>query len=269
MNTLKLAHGNKIPVLGLGTWRLQGSDCEETVETALALGYRHIDTAEHYQNQIFIGRALQKSALAREEIFLTSKVWRDHLEQAAVRQVCEQSLQELQTEYLDLFLIHWPNHQIPLEETLTALEQLRQEGLIRAFGVSNFTIKHLKKTEELGFTISVNQVEYHPSFKQEDLKEYCRQRGIILVTYSPLGQGQDLSIPLLQELGKKYNASAAQIILAWILQQGMVAIPRSRQQQHLADNLRAAKIKLTAEEIDLINQLPNRERLLHPPYAEF
>ncbi len=201
-STQVVPQGLAIPLLGLGTWKLTGSACEPVVETALDLGYRHIDTAEAYGNEEPIGRVVATACLDRGELFITSKVGRDHLLSPDVREACRQSLDRLGMGFLDLYLVHWPNRAIPIAETLGALEGLREEGLIRAWGVSNFTPAHLHEVMEVG-SPATNQVEVHPYFQQRELETACREFGIPMSAYRPLDQGRVADDPVLTEVGRR------------------------------------------------------------------
>jgi 2,5-diketo-D-gluconate reductase B len=184
-----------IPVLGFGTWPLKGQQCFESVRTALALGYRHIDTADGYANHREVGQAIRDSGVTREEIFLTTKVRRNDLRRDDVIAACERFLAELQTDYLDLALIHWPNNDIPMAETFAGFQELKDRGAVRNVGVSNFTIARLERAGAITDGIIVDQVEYHPSLNQQSLLDYCQSRDIAVTAYSPVAKGQDLHLP--------------------------------------------------------------------------
>lgn len=269
MKSFPLASGRTIPALGLGTWQLEGEAIEEPLTAALEVGFRHIDTAWIYANQTIIGKVLSQSGLPRGDLFLTSKVWHNQLEKEKVRQSCLESLKQLQTDYLDLLLIHWPNKNVPIGETLEALQELKRENLIFDFGVSNFTTGHLEEALKYSADIAVNQIEFHPSFNQKEIKAFCDQRGIIVTAYSPIAQGQDLKLPLIQKLASKYGRTAPQIILNWLVSQGIVAIPRSKDGKHLEDNWHSLDFVMDPADREMIDTLDTRNRLLNPPFAEF
>jgi 2,5-diketo-D-gluconate reductase B len=258
-----------IPVLGFGTWPLKGQQCFESVRTALALGYRHIDTADGYANHREVGQAIRDSGVTREEIFLTTKVRRNDLRRDDVIAACERFLAELQTDYLDLALIHWPNNDIPMAETFAGFQELKDRGVVRNFGVSNFTIARLERAGAITDGIIVDQVEYHPSLNQQSLLDYCQSRDIAVTAYSPVAKGQDLHLPIIQELAKKYQRSASQVILNWLISKGLIAIPSSGAANHIEDNLRALEWALATEDVAKIDQLDRNNRLTQSSFAEF
>lgn len=268
MQSIKLPNG-EIPILGLGTWQLQGRKCKEAVLDAIKLGYRHIDTAWVYDNQEEIGQAIKESKVAREKIFITSKVWRDNLHYLDVLEQCQETLEQLQLEYLDLYLIHWPDAHIPMRETFKALHELQQQGKIRNIGVSNFTIQHLEEAKKHSRKIAVNQVEYHPYLNQQELLEYCHKQKIKVTAYSPLGRGKILHDKTLTTIAHAHQKSSAQVCLRWLLQKGMVVIPKASSEHHLKTNMEIFDFSLTEKETQLINTIAANERLVNPGFAEF
>ncbi len=269
IKNLKLNESTSIPVLGLGTWRLLGDKCVQTVSQALEIGYRHFDTAQHYNNQTEIGQAIKSSGLNRKDLFLTSKVWMTNLQREAVFSSLEQTLTQLQTDYLDLYLIHWPNPRVPVVETLEAMKELKQKGKIKAIGVSNFTIDLLKEALASRVEITNNQVEFHPSLNQKSLKDFCDQQNIIITAYSPLGQGDDLKLRLIKQLASKYKKSEAQIILNWLMSKNMVAIPKTADPEHLKDNFASLTWELKSEDIKKIDRIEDDNRLIDPGFIDF
>lgn len=260
---------NGIPILGFGTWQITGRTCQQAVQIALEIGYRHIDTADAYDNHRAVGEGIKQSGIKRKDIFLTSKVWRDKLHYKNVLTSAQRFLQELQTDYLDLLLVHWPNKKIPLEETFAALEELKQTGIIRNLGVSNFTIAHLDEALRLNKNIVNLQIEFHPSLYQKDLKAYCDQHGIAATAYSPLAQGKDFQLPVIQELTKKYNRPPSQIILNWIISKNVIAIPRSAKRKNIEDNFNVFEWQLDSEDTAQIDSLNLRRRMINPHFSEF
>lgn len=262
MRKLKLLDGNEIPVLGLGTWQLRGHTAVRVVEKAIEVGYRLIDTADVYGNHREIGTAIKNSGIERKDLFITSKVWSNRLNTRNVLADANRFLQELQTDYIDLLLIHWPNPRIPVEETLAAMSQLKEEGKISSMGVSNFDIPLLEKALKTGFTISNNQVELHPTFNQNELVNYCKEKGIIVTAYSPLGRGIDLEEPIIFELSQKYKVLPAQVVLNWITSQDIVAIPKSADSERIEDNFKSLDWKMDKDDIEKINNIPQEEKLV-------
>ncbi len=267
-DTKVLPGGVEAPRLGLGTFQLEGSACRRTVERALALGYRHVDTAEGYGNERQVGRAVHRSSVPRDRLFLVSKIWRDHLRPDDLRHHLEGSLERLGTDYLDLYLVHWPNSDIPAAETAGALERARSRGLVRAWGVSNFTGSHLEEMGAHG-VISTNQVELHPFFRQSTLRTCCRRQGVPLTAYSPLARGRVLEDPVLRDIAAGRGRSAAQVALRWSLQRGHLVIPKASSDGHLEDNLGALDLRLNAAEMAAIDDRPRGERLFDYEWSEF
>ena len=225
-----------------------------------------MDTAEAYENEEAVGRAL--APCDRDEVFVTSKVWRDHLRPEALKRACRGSLDRLDTDRIDLYLVHWPDSEVPVDETVGALEELLDEGAIRAWGVSNFTTAHLEEVLEHGHP-SMNQVEIHPRLRQEELDRYCRDHGIVITAYSPLAQGEVMDQDVLDEIGRHHGKSAGQVALRWSYQHGHVVIPRSGSRQHIRENADILDFQLGADEMDRIDGLDRDERIIEPDFAEF
>jgi 2,5-diketo-D-gluconate reductase B len=238
-----------MPKLGFGTWKLNRDGCEAAVESALALGYRHIDTAEMYRNEAEIGRVVAASGL-RAELFITTKVWPDHLEPQALRQAFEQSLEKLQTDYVDLYLIHWPKQGMFLRDTLEAMMALKASGRARAIGVSNFDLRLLRKAvEEIGAPIACNQIEYNALKTAPAMVDYAQARGIAIAAYCPLAKGALIDNPVIRKIAAKHGVSAAQVGLKWLLDQELVAaIPKSARPAGQRDNLGAWEVSLDDED---------------------
>ncbi len=262
-------HGVSIPALGFGTFRLTGDAAREAVESALALGYRHLDTAQMYGNEAEVGTAIGASGVPRGDLFLTTKVWHDRLSQSDLAPSVDESLRKLQTDHVDLLLVHWPSSTgVPLAETLGALDAVRQAGKTRLVGVSNFTPTMLREALEILPDLATVQVEHHPFLGQPALREIVAAHGMTLTSYSPVAQGEVLSNATLQEIGRAHDASAAQIALAYLLGQDRVlAIPKAASEAHRRANLEAAEITLTDEERARIDALPKGRRLVSPPFA--
>jgi diketogulonate reductase-like aldo/keto reductase len=255
-----LNNGVKMPWFGLGVWKTkEGEEVEHAVSTALRLGYRSIDTAAIYGNEAGVGKAIQRSGIPREEIFLTTKVWNADQGYDATLRAFEESRQKLGVSYVDLYLIHWPVKG-KYKETWKALEKLYKDGVVRAIGVSNFQIHHLQDLMADSEVVpAVNQVEYHPLLTQKELLAFCRDNRIQLEAWSPLMQG-NLDLPLLKELGQKYGKSAAQIVLRWDLQNGVVTIPKSVNENRLKENADIFDFELSQEDMEKISQLNENKR---------
>ncbi|MCB0583373.1 MAG: aldo/keto reductase [Phaeodactylibacter sp.] len=251
--------GTPIPALGLGTYQARGSTAAGIVRQALEMGYRHIDTAQFYANEEAVGRGIRESGVGREEVFLATKVWPSNLDKRRFLPSVEESLRKLQTEYVDLLLIHWPHATLPLESYLPELGKAREQGKARFIGVSNFNINQLERTLKTGLPIITNQVEYHPLLDQSRLQGWMQEHGLALTAYSPLAQGKAVGNPLLQSVGKKYGKSAAQIALRWILQQEQaMAIPKTSNPERLKENMEVFDFELSEEDMARIGELSSQ-----------
>lgn len=246
--------GVELPVIGLGTYRLTGEECVNIIRDAIEVGYRHIDTAEFYDNHAAVGRAIAGASVPRSDIFLTTKVWRTSLQRHAVLGSVQDSLEALQMEYIDLLLIHWPNDRVPIDETIGAMNQLQAEGKVQYIGVSNFSVPQLEEARTVSETpILTNQVKYNPFTGQTVLLEYCLQEEIILTAYSPLAKGEVLGDDRLARIGDRYGKSPAQIALRWLIQQEpVVTIPKTGTREHLRANWNIFDFNLTDEEVRTI-----------------
>lgn len=264
MSTQNLKSGAPIPRVGLGTWQLGAEKTQAAVESALEIGYRHLDTAERYQNQVQIGQALAQSQLPRSELFITSKIWPENLQPADVERDLHQTLAELGCEYLDLWLIHWPTPDLDVPKVLAEMERLADQGLIRHLGVSNFNCSMLANLPE-NHRVEVNQIEYHPSLHQEKLLHCAQGLGLTISAYSPLVQGDDLKLPLIVELAEKYQVTPAQVALSWLLKKDIVVLPRSSTPAHQAENLAAVDVELSAVDHSAIDDLDLWHRLVSKP----
>lgn len=260
-DTVKLHNGVEMPYLGLGVYKVEaGHQIEETVQTALDLGYRSIDTAAFYQNEAGVGNAIRSSRINRKELFITTKVWNNDQGYEETLRAFESSMSKLQTDYLDLYLIHWPVKGKYID-TWRALEKLYKEGRVRAIGVSNFTINHLEDLlKNCTIRPVVNQVELHPRLTQENLRAYCKEQEIAVEAWSPIGRGRLLDEPVFAEIGKKYHKSAAQVILRWHLQNDVIIIPKSVTPSRIEENMELFDFELTQMEMELINSLNRNQR---------
>lgn len=251
-----LHNGVKMPWLGLGVYKVEnGTEVINAVKTALQVGYRSIDTASFYKNEEGVGQGIRESGIPREEIFVTTKVWNSEQGYESTLQSFEDSLARLGLDYLDLFLIHWPVAG-KYKDTWRALEKLYKEGRVRAIGVSNFHIHHLKDLmENAEIKPMVNQVELHPRLSQVELRSFCKEQGIQIEAWSPIMRGRLLDNEVLAEIGKKYNKTTTQVILRWDYQHGIVTIPKSVHKQRIKENAAIFDFELTPSEMSQIDGL--------------
>ncbi len=256
----------KVPGLGLGTWQLNGNDCRRAVIDALTTGYRHIDTAEMYGNEEYVGQGLKEAQIPRDEIFLTTKIWYTNLSRELVSKSVEQSLRKLQTAYVDLLLIHWPNPEVPVGETIEAMQRLHQQGKVKHIGVSNFTPSLLSEALKYG-NIFCNQVEYHPFLSQQPLLSLCKSHNILLTAYCPIAKGEVNNHPVLQQIAKVHQKSPVQITLRWFVQQQVSAIPKSASQKHRENNFDIFDFELNLQQMQAIDSIAQGKRLVNPSWA--
>jgi diketogulonate reductase-like aldo/keto reductase len=251
------AAGVDIPALGLGTWRLARAECVKVVGEAIALGYRHIDTAAMYGNEREVGQAIGASGVARRELFVTTKVWPDNLAPKDLLKSAETSLAKLGLAHVDLFLIHWPSPTIPLAQSIDALCEVKRRGWARAIGVANFTSAMVDEAAARAVEpLACNQVEYHPFLSQRAVLEAGRRHGMALTAYCPLARGRVANDPVLAEIGAAHGRTAGQVALRWLIQQqGVAAIPKTAKRERLIENLGAAAFSLTVEEMARISGL--------------
>jgi 2,5-diketo-D-gluconate reductase B len=261
--------GISLPRLGLGTFRMQGETCRAAVESALELGYRHIDTAEMYANEESIGAAIAACGLPRKALHVTTKVWHENLAPDAIRRAFDASLNKLKLDHVDLYLVHWPSRHMNLPAIFETLMKLKEQGRTRAIGVANFTTALLKTVvEEIRAPIACNQVEYHAMLDQTKLRNYLAAHAIPLVAYCPLAQGRVASDETLMAIGRKHNASAAQVALKWLLDQdGVAAIPKASRRESQQANLDALNVKLDDDDRKTIAGLPKDRRCVNPAFA--
>ena len=267
------ANGAKIPAIGLGTMTLMDAVCVDTVETALCVGYRHIDTAERYRNEGEVGeglhRGLRAAGIARDDVFVTTKVFQDQLAPADFERSLDQSLKKLKLAWVDLLLIHWPSPNVPLKETLGVLCKAKRDGRAKHIGVANFTIPLLQDAVKLASELLVtNQIEVHPFIDQDKVMAVCRGYGLAVTAYCPLARGKVPGNEVLARIGKTRGKSAAQVALRYLVQQGIVAIPRTPNPDHLAANLAVFDLNLSDAEMAEIDKLKQaRMRVVNPPHA--
>ncbi len=270
-STVKLNNGVEMPWLGLGVFRAnEGNEVEKAVLTALEFGYKSIDTAAIYQNERGVGKAIIESGMAREDIFLTSKLWNSEQGYQTTLDAFEASLEKLQTNYLDLYLIHWPKGERSVE-TWKAMEEIYAKGKIRAIGVSNFLVHHLEDfLPHCKIIPAVNQVEFHPELIQPDLMQFCETAGIRLEAWRPIMEGRVNEIPVFQELSEKYGKTPVQIVLRWDIQKGVVTIPKSVNPERIRSNGDIFDFELSPDDVKKIDQLDKNNRLGgHPDTINF
>ncbi|MDN6276498.1 MAG: aldo/keto reductase, partial [Psychrobacter sp.] len=256
-----------------GTWQSTEQDCVDVVSQALQMGYEHIDTAQAYGNEKQVGEGIKQSGVARDKFFLTTKIFPDDMKFQPEKLVAaaKRSLEDLDTDYVDLLLLHWPDDRVPLSETIPALCELQKQGLTRHIGVSNFNITDIIEAKKYAdVPIVVNQVEFHPFIKQQTLQEFLNNHHILLEAYSPLARGGVFENDTIKEIADKHNVTPAQISLAWILSnKDRVAIPKTANPDHLQGNLDAINVQLSAEELEQIGRLARSDgrKIEHPDYS--
>jgi 2,5-diketo-D-gluconate reductase B len=267
------ANGAKISAIGLGTMTLMDAVCVEAVETALRLGYRHIDTAERYRNETEVGEGLRgglrAAGLAREEVFVTTKVFHDRLAAVDFERSLDQSLRNLELPWVDLLLIHWPNPKVPLKETLDVLCKARRDGRAKHVGVANFTTSLLQDAVKLASEpLVTNQIEAHPLIDQDKVLAACRAHGLAVTAYCPLARGKVPGNDVLARIGKAHGKTSAQIALRYLVQQGIIPIPRASNRDHLAANLAIFDFTLSDADMTEIARLKQTGlRVVNPPHA--
>ena len=264
-------HTSTLPALGLGTFRLKDQQVIDSVRNGLDLGYRHIDTAQIYGNEAEVGQAMADSGVARDDLFVTTKIWTENLARDKLLPSLKESLHKLRLDQLDLTLIHWPSPQdeLPVADYLQALAEAKAQGLTRLIGISNFTIAHMEQAiAAVGAeAIATNQVEIHPFLQNRKVVDFARAKGIHLTAYMPLAYGKVMEDATLLEIAARHGVSAAQVALAWSLQQGFAVIPSSTRRENLAANLQAQRLTLSEAEMQAIAALDRGERLANPGFA--
>jgi diketogulonate reductase-like aldo/keto reductase len=259
--SLTLNNGVQIPQVGLGVFQVPDVETQENVRSALEVGYRHVDTAAAYYNEAGVGAALAESALDRGDCFVTTKLRNGDQGHDSALAAFEDSRRALGLDVVDLYLIHWPSPaQDKYVETWKAFEKLLADGRVRSIGVSNFLVEHLDRlVEETDVVPAVNQIEVHPTFQQREVQERCRELGIVVEAYSPLGQGGDLEDPVIVEIAEQLGVTPAQVVLRWHVQQGRVVIPKSMSPERQATNIDLFSFELSDEQMDRIDGLEQGE----------
>ncbi|SHI15331.1 2,5-didehydrogluconate reductase DkgB [Ferrimonas marina] len=260
-----------LPALGAGTFRLEGDTAYQSVAMALEAGYRHIDTAQIYGNEQEVGDALRDSGVARDELFVTTKVWMDRLSPAKFLDSVKESLEKLQTPYVDLLLIHWPltDDSVPMADYLTCLKQAQTLGLTRHIGVSNFTVAQMEQAIAIlgEGALLTNQVEVHPFLQNNAVVEFCHQHQVTVTGYMPLAVGDVFKEPVLQQIAERHQSNPAAVALAWIRQRGLPTIPSSTKRANLEANLASLQLTLSEDEMAQIATLDRNQRIANPDFA--
>lgn len=257
-----------IPAFGLGTFRLKDDVVIASVKTALELGYRTVDTAQIYDNEAAVGQAIEESGVARDELFITTKIWIENLSKDKLIPSLKESLRKLRTDYVDLTLVHWPspNDTVPVAEFMQALLEAKNEGLTRQIGISNFTIDLMQQAiDAVGAeNIATNQIELSPYLQNRKVVDWAREHGIHITSYMTLAYGKALADEVVGRIAKKHNATPAQVILAWAMTLGYAVIPSSTKRENLQSNLRAQTLTLDSEDMAVIAALDCHDRLVSP-----
>ena len=260
-----------MPVIGLGTFRLKDQVVIDSVTNGLDVGYRHIDTAQIYGNEAEVGQAIATSGIARNDLYITTKIWTENLSRDRLIPSLKESLTKLKIDQLDLTLIHWPspNDALPVAEYVAALAEAKAQGLTKEIGVSNFTISQMQQAiDTVGASeIATNQIELHPFMQNYKVVEFARQHGIHITAYMPLAYGKVMEDAVLKQIAATHGVTPAQVSLAWLLQQGFAVIPSSTKRENLISNLKADQIKLSGAEMQAIAALDRSERLVNPDFA--
>jgi 2,5-diketo-D-gluconate reductase B len=258
-----------MPILGLGTWQNTApEECANAVATALDLGYRHVDTAQAYDNEEHVGEGIARADLDRTNLFLATKVWIDNLAPADVRSSTEESLEKLGVDAVDLLYVHWPAGEYDPEATLGAFDDLYDDGLIDRIGISNFEPAQVTEAVETADApIFANQIECHPLLPQAELRAHCADHGVEVVAYSPLARGEVFDVPEIRAVAEKHGVSEAQVSLAWLREKGVAAIPKATGEDHVRDNWASRTLDLDAEDVAKIDGIDRRERMVDPDFA--
>jgi len=263
------AHGAKIPAVGLGTMTLKDAVCVDIVAAALKIGYRHLDTAERYGNEAEVGQGLHSSGVPREDVFVTTKVYWDKLAPGDFERSFDESLKKLKLSSVDLLLIHWPNPKVPLKDSIGALCQTKRKGLAKHIGIANFTVPMIDEAVRLATEpLVTNQIEVHPYLDQTKVLAACRRHGLSVTAYCPLARGKVPGDETLIRIGRAHGKSASQVVLRFLVQQGLIVIPRTSNRDRLAENLAIFDFKLTDADMAAIGRLKRPDgRVVNPPHA--
>ena len=260
---------DEMPMFGLGTWENDdAAQCADSVETALEMGYRHIDTAQIYRNEAAVGEGSESADVPREDVFLATKVWIDNLSYDDVLGTTAESLDRLGVDYVDLLYVHWPAREYAAAETLRAFDELHDDGQIRNVGVSNFEPHHVDEARDnLDAPIFANQVEMHPFLQQDELREYAADTDLELVAYSPLARGEVFGDETLSEIAERHGVSEAQVSLAWLREKDVTAIPKATSEEHIRDNWESLTLSLPDDDVAAIDAIEKTDRRVHPDFG--
>lgn len=277
-NTFKLSNGVEIPCVGFGTWQTpDGEVARDSVKAAIDAGYRHIDTAATYDNEAGVGEGIKVSGIKREDLFLTSKVWNSDRGYDKTIAGFNESLKKLDTDYLDLYLIHWPASETQFEDwdeinidTWRAITDLYKDGKIKAIGTSNFMPHHLKSLMETEVKPMVNQIEYHPGYRQEETVEYCKENGLLVQAWSPIGSGKLLDNGTLNAIASKYDKSVAQLCIRYVLQHDVLPLPKSVTPDRIVENTKVFDFEINEEDMAIIDEMKDISFSgVHPDTIDF
>lgn len=269
MQSFTLKNGGQMPALGFGTWKLQGDECARAVQLALDVGYRHIDTAQIYDNEAQVGQAIRQSGVARQDLFITTKLWVDNYGRNVARPALDTSLKKLQLDHVDLLLLHWPTKDMELGFLLDTLQEFMAQGKTKAIGVSNFPVAFLREAIETHKAqIANNQVEYHVMLGQDKILDYARAHDMSVTAYSPLGRGRMVDEVVLQHIGEKHGKTPGQVALRWLVQQdGVVAIPKAASEKHIRANIDIFDFELDGMDLQVIAAMDKTRRASNPDWG--
>ncbi len=268
MKTISL-RGFNVPLLGFGTWQLSGKEAVQSVDFAIQNGYTHIDTAQIYENEAEVGDGIKQSGVARDKIFLTTKVWRGEFSGGTVLESVDESLRKLKTDYVDMLLVHWPFPETPVAKLVEGVMQVQDAGKAKLIGVSNFTVKQMEEALKIsGRRVCNNQVEYHPYLSQKPVLEFVQKNNMMLTAYSPVARGKVIQDATLKEIGLKHGKNAGQVALRWLMQQDVAAIPKSATPDNIKSNIDIFDFELSADDMKKIHALARSDgRQVNPGFA--
>lgn len=263
------ASGHSIPVLGFGTFELKPDDAQRMVAAALDIGYRHIDNAQMYSNEEAVGAGIRDSGVSRDQIWLTTKIHPRNFHDGDLQRSVDESLRKLDTDHADLILLHWPSSDVPMRESLEALMEVREQGKTRAIGVSNFTATLLREATDIcgGGVLAINQIEFHPYLSQQTVIKQIKALGMAPMAYCPIAQGKVIGDDTLKRIGQQHGKNEVQVTLRWLIQQSVIAIPRTSKERNAQANFEIFDFELSPEQMKLIDALQGDGRLIDPSFA--